>query len=78
MDPWAGKIPGERNGNPVQYSYLENPTDRRSLAVYSPWGCKEWDTIYLLDTTTKPLTRQAKACDLVWGPDKLRLKPDLC
>ena len=26
--PWVGKIPGGGNGNPLQYSYLENPTDR--------------------------------------------------
>ena len=25
---WAGKIPGERHGNPLQYSCLENPRDR--------------------------------------------------
>ena len=34
LDPWVGKIPGlgrspgEGNGNPLQYFYLENPTDR--------------------------------------------------
>ena len=28
FDPWVGKIPGEGNGNPVQYSCLENPMDR--------------------------------------------------
>ena len=26
--PWVGKIPGEGNGNPLQYSCLENPMDR--------------------------------------------------
>ena len=31
------KDPGERNGNPLQYSYLENSM-KRSLASYSPWG----------------------------------------
>ena len=36
--------PGEGNGNPHQYSCLESPTDKRSLAGYSLWGCKEWDT----------------------------------
>ena len=25
FDPWVGKIPGEGNGNPLQYSYLRNP-----------------------------------------------------
>ena len=26
--PELGRSPGERNGNPLQYSCLENPTDR--------------------------------------------------
>ena len=26
--PGLGRSPGEGNGNPVQYSYLENPMDR--------------------------------------------------
>ena len=38
--------PGEGNGNPFQYSCLENPMDgQRSLVDYSPWGHKELDTI---------------------------------
>jgi len=28
--PEWGRPPGERNGNPLQYSYLGNPTDRGS------------------------------------------------
>ena len=28
--PALGRSPGERNGNPLQYSYLENPIDGRS------------------------------------------------
>ena len=27
FDPWAGKIPEEGNGNPLQYSCLEHPMD---------------------------------------------------
>ena len=26
--PGLGRSPGEGNGNPLQYSYLENPMDR--------------------------------------------------
>ena len=33
--------PGRGHGNPLQYSCLENPHGQRSLAGYSPWGCKE-------------------------------------
>ena len=36
--PCLGRSPGEGNGNPLQYSCLENPMERRSLAGYSPWG----------------------------------------
>ena len=33
-----------RNGNPLQYSCLENSHGQRSLVGYSPWGHKESDT----------------------------------
>ena len=33
--PESGRSSEERNGNPLQYSCLENPTDR-NLAGYSP------------------------------------------
>ena len=41
--PWSGRSPGGERGNPLQYSCLGNPVDR-SLAGYSPWGCRELDT----------------------------------
>ena len=42
--PGLGRCPGEGNGNPPQYSCLENPYGQRSLVGYSPWDPKEWDT----------------------------------
>ena len=30
FNPWFGKIPVEGNGNPLQYSCLENPMDREA------------------------------------------------
>ena len=30
FDPWARRSPGEGNGNPLQYSCLENPMDREA------------------------------------------------
>ena len=36
----SGKSSGEGNGNPLQYSCLENPTEM-SLVGYRPWGHKE-------------------------------------
>ena len=50
FDPWVRKIPGGGNGNPFQYSCLENPMDRgvwwaivqgvtKSWAWLSNWPC---------------------------------------
>ena len=43
--PWSGRSPREGNRYPLQYPYLENSMSHepRSLAGYSPWGCKESD-----------------------------------
>ena len=37
-NPELGRSPGGGHGNPLQYSYLENPHGQRSLVGYSPWG----------------------------------------
>ena len=39
--PRLGRSPGGGNGNPLQYSCLENPHGERSLMGYSSWGHKE-------------------------------------
>ena len=41
--PGSERYLGEGNGNPLQYSCLENPHGQRSLAGYSAWGHKELD-----------------------------------
>jgi len=46
--PGLGRSPGKGNGNPLQYSCLENFMDRGAqqapwLATPSPWGYKESD-----------------------------------
>ena len=41
--PGSGRSPGKGNGNPLQYSCLENPMDV-TLVGYSPQGRKESDT----------------------------------
>ena len=38
FDPWVWKIPGEGNGNPLQYACSEKSCGQRSLVGYSPWG----------------------------------------
>ena len=37
--PGLGRSPGEGNGNPLQNSCLENPTEEPG-GLYSPWGRK--------------------------------------
>ena len=44
FDPGLGRSPGGGSGNPLQYSFLENPHGQRSLAGYSSQGHKESDT----------------------------------
>ena len=39
--PGSRRFPGEGNGNPLQYSCLENPMDG---GAWCPWGRKESDT----------------------------------
>ena len=43
-------ILGGEHGDPLQYSCLENPCGQRTLAGYSPWGCRESDTTEQLST----------------------------
>ena len=38
--PGSGRSPGEGNGNPLQYSCLEEFHGHRSLSGYSPWGLR--------------------------------------
>ena len=42
FDPWVGKIPWRGNGNPLQYSYLENPMDRGAWWVTVHRVAKSW------------------------------------
>ena len=42
-NPVSGRSLVERNGNPLQNSYLKNSMDRGAWQAYSPYGCKELD-----------------------------------
>ena len=54
--PGLGRYTRGENDNPLQYSCLENSTDKRSLEGYSPWGYKELNTTELLTHTFLPVT----------------------
>ena len=43
LDPWVGKILGGGQGNPLQYSCLENPMDKGAWKA-TPWGSTVSDT----------------------------------
>ena len=45
---------GEGNGNPLQYSCLENPMDG---GAWCPWGRKELDTTEQLKQTKKKIPK---------------------
>ena len=50
FNPWMGKIPGGGNGNPSQYSCLENPTDRETWLTTVQGVAKESDMTEWLST----------------------------
>ena len=50
--PGSGRSFGEGNGNPLQYSCLENPIDR---GAWWPWGHKESDTTMQLNSNRRPI-----------------------
>ena len=43
FDPWVKKIPWRRKWQTTPVSLPEKFHGQRSLAGYSPWGCKELD-----------------------------------
>ena len=57
--PWSGRSPGEGNGNPLQYSCLENPMN-------SPWGHKRVG----LDLATKQQQQCTNSMVLWWKGTK--------
>ena len=63
LSPGPGKSPGEGNGNPLQYSSLENPMDRGA------W----WATVHgiaELDTTEQHTHTSARRPPMSWKPMK--------
>ena len=59
--------PGGGNGNPLQYSWLENPHGQRNLAGYSPWAHRvahDWSNLISMHAHKEPRTSAQKA----WPP----------
>ena len=51
--PGLGRSPGGGNGNPLQYSCLENTMDRGAWWATVHWVADESDTMEQLNTHTK-------------------------
>ena len=66
----SGRSSEEGNGNPLQYSCLENSMDRGAWGGYSPWGCKESDTTEKL---TLSLLQLRDGIGLLFIPSIIRL-----
>ena len=47
--PGSGRSSGEGNGNTIAVFLPGESHGQRSLVGYSPWGCKDSDTIEQLD-----------------------------
>ena len=51
--PRSGRSPGEGNGNPLQYSRLENPMDRGAWWAIVHRVTKSWTQLKWLSTDTQ-------------------------
>ena len=51
--PWVGKIPSRRKWQPTPVLLPGESHGQRSLAGYSPWGCKELDITERLSVSTR-------------------------
>ena len=60
--PALGRFPGEENGNPLQYSCLENPKDRGAWCTTVYEVAKSWTR--LTQTHTQDLNRKLKGMSL--------------
>ena len=53
--PGSRRVPGEENGNPLQYSCLENPTDRGAWQAEVHGVAKNWTFKYCLSSGSHDL-----------------------
>ena len=61
FDPWVGKIPWGRKQQPIPVFLPRELHRQKSLAGYSPWGCKESGTTerlhFIFEKGLWPLTK---------------------
>ena len=71
FDPWVGKIPGEGNGNPLQYSCLENSMDRGTWRAEICGVSKNWTQLKYWACTVMNLAKPPVSC----RPSQTQLLP---
>ena len=59
--PWVKKMPWKRAWQPIPVSLPGEFRGQRSLAGYSPWGCKESDRGKQLSKRAEARSKQAEA-----------------
>ena len=65
FDPWVGKIPWRRDRLPTPVFLPGESHGQKSLANYSPWGCKDSDMTERLTHTHISLTISMYVCCLI-------------
>ena len=70
--PRSGRVPGGGQGNPLQYSCLENPTDRGTWQAMVHRVTKSWRGVKKLSTEQQkslPLGTVCQAATDNWNTD---------
>ena len=69
FNSWVGKIPWRRKWQPTPVFLPGEPQGQRSLAGYSPWGCKvghNWVTEYSRNTVNyEEILRESASVEIV-------------
>ena len=66
--PGLGRFPGEGNGNPLQYSCLENPMNRGAWGTTVHGVAKESDMTKRLSTASDQIRSVAQLCPTLCDP----------
>ena len=72
FDPWGRKIPWSREWQPAPVFLPGKFHGQRSLAGYSPWGCKEWDMTEHAHICSALKTNCYFILSVTWAPNNIQ------